>query len=140
MKIFFLKLLNVVLIAAVLFIYQSYALSRKEKVDAYEKKVSEYKRAKSALEGTRADGTYTGSGDGYGGRVTIQVTIENHSIKEVKLLSADKETPEYLKKAKRLLQDIVNAQSANVDVVSGATLSSVGILQAAREALKKSGL
>lgn len=138
MRTFFIKLLNLFLIAAVLFVYQSYALERQEKADAYEKEMAEYQRAKSVLEARYRDGVYEGSGDGYGGKITVRVTIEGHSISGVEILAAENETPEYLESAKKLLPEFVAAQSAEVDVVTGATLSSAGIILGVSEALEKS--
>ncbi len=86
---------------------------------------------------TYKDGTYTGSAQGFGGTITVEVTIKNGKIKSVKIISASKETPSYLNKAKKLLNTIVKKQSTNVDAVSGATYSSNGIIKAVRNALDK---
>lgn len=137
MRIFLMKLLNVLLIAGILFFYQSYAMERKEAVDSYQKELAEYKKAKAALEKPYKNGVYEGVGKGFGGDITVQVTVEDDRIKEILVLSAEKETPEYVSAAKQLLPDIVDAQSADVDGVAGATLSSNGIIAGVKEALQK---
>ena len=138
MKVFFVKLLNLLLIAGILTGYQGYALKRQKKVSAYEQKKAEYNKAVNASQNKWADGDYEGSGMGNGGQIKVRVTITDHSIEHVENLSADKETPEYLESAKRILSDVAAEQSENVDMVTGATLSSSGILLGIHEALEKS--
>ena len=85
------------------------------------------------------DGEYTGSGQGYGGRITMKLTVEGGTIKSLEIVSASGETPAYLNMAKAVIPKIISAGSANVDGVSGATYSSNGIKTAAAEALKQAG-
>ena len=82
-----------------------------------------------------ADGIYVGSSRGYGGAVRVQVTMENGSITEVEILDASHETRQFLRRAKRLLTTVVEAQSWEVDAVSEATYTSRGILGAVQNAL-----
>ncbi|MCD8329099.1 MAG: FMN-binding protein, partial [Lachnospiraceae bacterium] len=91
----------------------------------------------SQSSGTYVDGVYTGTGTGFGGDITVQVTVKKGKIKKIKILSAEDETPSYLKKAKGIISSILDAQSTEVDVISGATYSSEGILEAVQNALKK---
>ena len=72
---------------------------------------------------------------GYGGAVRVQVTMENGSITEVGILDASHETRQFLRRAKRLLTTVVEAQSWEVDAVSEATYTSRGILGAVQNAL-----
>ena len=83
---------------------------------------------------------YVGSSRGYGGAVRVQVTMENGSITEVEILDASHETRQFLRRAKRLLTTVVEAQSWEVDAVSGATYSSTGILNAVKLALAKAAV
>ena len=82
-----------------------------------------------------ADGVYVGSSRGYGGTVRVQVTMGNGSITEVEILDASHETKQFLRRAKRLLTTVVDAQSWEVDAVSEATYTSRGILGAVQNAL-----
>ena len=82
-----------------------------------------------------ADGVYVGSSRGYGGKVQVQVTMEGGRITDVQILSAKHETKAFLKRARRLLGMVVDAQSWEVDAVSEATYTSRGILGAVRNAL-----
>lgn len=88
--------------------------------------------------GTYKDGTYTGTGTGFSGTITVQVVIEDGKIKDITILSATDDSP-YLQNASALLKQIVALQSTNVDIVSGATYSSVGLISAVRDALQKAG-
>ncbi len=81
------------------------------------------------------DGVYYGSATGFGGTIQVAVTISGGKIASVQVVSAAGETPSYLSKAEAVLSRIVEANSPNVDAVSGATYSSTGILNAAKRAL-----
>lgn len=82
-----------------------------------------------------ADGVYTGSSRGYGGTVKVQVTMEGGYITDLQILDARHETSNFLRRAKRLLRTILDAQSWEVDAVSEATYTSRGILGAVKNAL-----
>lgn len=83
------------------------------------------------------DGTYEGEAEGFGGMITVQVTIENGQMTDLSILSADGEDSAYLSNAKDIIPKILEAQSADVDTISGATFSSTGIKNATAEALEK---
>ena len=80
------------------------------------------------------DGTYYGTGTGFGGEMTVQVTVSGGRITDIQILSSKDDSP-YLQNASALLQNIIAAQSTNVDAVSGATFSSAGLIEAVRNAL-----
>ena len=46
--------------------------------------------------GGYADGTYTGSGTGFGGTITVQVTVTDHKIAAINIVDASNETASYL--------------------------------------------
>ena len=81
------------------------------------------------------DGTYTGSGTGFGGTITVQVTVSNHKIASINILDASSETASYFANAQGVISRIISSQSPNVDAVSGATYSSNGIISAVQRAL-----
>ena len=88
-----------------------------------------------AAEGAFTDGVFTGSSNGYGGEITVQVTVENGQITDISILSAPGETDPYYSLARSLLDTVKLRQTWEVDTVSGATYSSRGILGAIRNAL-----
>lgn len=83
------------------------------------------------------DGTYYGSGEGFGGIIEAKVVIQKNKISGIDIVSAEYETPEYFANAKKILVSMKKKQSPEVDVISGATYSSNGIKDAVREALSK---
>lgn len=83
------------------------------------------------------DGTYTGEADGFGGTIQVEVKIEKSKIAEINVISAEKEDGAYLSMAKDMIPKIIDAQSADVDTISGATFSSTGIKNASEQALEK---
>ena len=84
-----------------------------------------------------ADGTYTGEAQGYGGTVSVAVTIQEGTITDVAIVSAKQEDAAYFDAAKGVIDEILEAQTTEVDTVSGATFSSNGILHAVADALGK---
>ena len=66
------------------------------------------------------------------GRLSLKL-----QIKSITVISAKQETKEYWNMAATLLDDITKKQSAEVDAVSGATYSSRGIINAAKQALEE---
>ena len=89
------------------------------------------------MAGGYKDGTYEGTGMGFGGEITVSVTVADGKVAEITVLSADGEDPAYYDQALAVLDEIVSAQSADVDTVSGATFSSTGLIDAAADALGK---
>lgn len=90
-------------------------------------------------EGGYKDGTYQGSGTGFGGTITVQVTVSGGKITAVDILSASGETGSYFASAQGVVSKVLSSQSPNVDAVSGATYSSNGIIQAVQNALSQAG-
>lgn len=82
------------------------------------------------------DGTYTGFGDGMNGKVKVSVTISQDKITSISV-GENSEDEEYLAEAKGVIDRIIASQSTDVDVVSGATYSSNGIIGGVNEALSK---
>ena len=83
------------------------------------------------------DGTYTGSAQGFGGAITVEVTLANDEITDIQVTSAPGEDSAYLSQGEGVISAIISAQSTDVDTVSGATFSSTGIINAVVDALGK---
>lgn len=83
------------------------------------------------------DGTYTGSAQGFGGAITVQVTLANDEITDIQVTSAPGEDSAYLSQGEGVISSIISTQSTDVDTVSGATFSSTGIINAVVDALGK---
>lgn len=94
--------------------------------------------SKSSESQIYADGTYEGSGTGFRGAVTnVSVTIENDIIKDIKVVSYGDDAPYFNRAYNSIANQILSSQSTEVDAVSGATYSSVGIMDAVADALEK---
>lgn len=85
------------------------------------------------------DGTYYGTGTGFGGTMKVQVDISGGKIAAIQILE-NNDGSEYISKAFSIINAIISSQSTNVDTVSGATYSSVGIIQAVRDALSQAAV
>ena len=93
------------------------------------------------ITGTYKDGVYEGTGQGFRGKITVKVRIKHSKIVEITLVKNEKDDTAYFNRAwAEIPYSIIALQTANtdkVDVVSGATYSSKGIIEAVRNALKK---
>ena len=83
------------------------------------------------------NGTFEGLGTGYGGTITVQVTLEDDTITAVSVVSAPGEDSAYLSQGENVINSVISEQSTDVDTISGATFSSTGILEAVNDALSK---
>lgn len=82
-------------------------------------------------------GTYTGTGSGWDS-ITVSVTVDAYSITEIKVIE-DNETvgvgsPRPLN---QIIESILKKNSTDVDTVSGATITSNGVIAAVKDALTK---
>lgn len=101
--------------------------------------LEEYIQASQEAEaaGAYTDGEWEGEAQGFGGMISVKTTVENGKISRIEIVSAKKEDKTYLSMAEAMLPAMIEAQSADVDTISGATFSSEGIKNAAAQALKK---
>jgi uncharacterized protein with FMN-binding domain len=97
--------------------------------------------APSSASGGYADGTYTGSeADALYGTVQVQVVVQGGRITDVQFLSyptghnSDRINAQAMP---ILTQEAISAQSASVQVVSGATLTSRAFMQSLQSALSQ---
>ena len=84
------------------------------------------------------DGQYEASSEGYGGLLTVRITVKNGKLTDIKILSHN-ETEEYFKKASAIIKEILRTGKVDVDSVTGATISSNAIKDAVLKALQKAG-
>ena len=81
-----------------------------------------------------ADGVYKDSATGFSGPVTVAVTIMDKKIISIDILSSTDDEA-FFNRAKGVIDRFIASQSFDVDVVSGATYSSNGIIGAVKNAL-----
>lgn len=80
------------------------------------------------------DGIYEGSSDGGMVYVEVKVKVKNHSIESINLVKHDNGKG---KPAEAMLDEMIAQNTDNVDVVSGATISSKTIRNAVNISLQK---
>src|SRR6266567_3088724 len=82
---------------------------------------------------TYKDGTYSGQGTSRRGGVNVSVTVQGGSITNVQITSVSTQYP--VSRIASLPSAVIKQQSANVNVISGATYSSQAFNQAVQQAL-----
>lgn len=116
---------------------QSDAKDNAAKDDAEEADTADAEEESDDSENVYKDGNYTGSAQGFGGAITVQVTLKDDEITDIQVTSAPGEDSAYLSQGEGVISSIISAQSTDVDTVSGATFSSTGIINAVVDALGK---
>ena len=139
MREFWMRLMSAVVIVGLILGYNSVleARAKDEEIAKLNAKIENVEEDQESKNGSYKDGTYTGEADGFGGTVKVEVIVKKQKIKEVNIVSADGEDGSYLTMAKDIIPKILDAQSAEVDTISGATFSSTGIKNATKQALEK---
>jgi len=85
-------------------------------------------------------GTYTGEAEGFGGTLKVEVVLSADKIDSVTVTEQAETESIGGKILESLPQAIVDAQSTQVDAVSGATLTSNAIIDATNKALESAGV
>ncbi len=146
---FVLRAVNLLLILGVLWQYQQVAVVRADAVAQRQQEISEAEawnasvlqaqQAESEAEAQSGpkDGTYEGSAFGFGDLITVSVTLKDGKMTDISVISADGEDKPYYKQAVSVLNKMLDAQSTDVDTVSGATLTADGLIDAVADALGK---
>ena len=81
------------------------------------------------------DGTYEGTGQGRNGDISVSVVVKLGKVSSITIESS-KEDEQFFDKAKStVINEIISEQSIDVQIVSGATMSSNGIIDAVSNAL-----
>lgn len=87
------------------------------------------------VQGSYIDGSYTGTGKGNGGDIEVEVIVEGGNITNVTLVNHHETPGIYEAAEKGVINELIRTQSTEVDVVTGATNSSKGIMEAVENAL-----
>ena len=85
------------------------------------------------------DGKYHGEGMGNNGNMELEVTIKEGKITDIEFIKFidDKEFFDIETDGQQMISKVIEAQSYDVDGISGATYSSNGFLDAVKDALEK---
>lgn len=142
MKEFWIRVVSLVAIVMLLLGYNS-VLTAREKDDEIARLKAQVESSAGSTEESEEsgykDGTYEGEAEGFGGPISVSVTVEEGKLTELNILSAEKEDGAYLSMAKEIIPTIIEQQTWDVDTISGATFSSTGIKNATQQALEKAG-
>lgn len=153
----YIRIINLLLIGIILLYYNStintYALEEKnEKIQAELEAEKNYSSgllagiqgvlgtepvSEAGNDSIYKDGTYTGDAKGYGGNIKVQVVIAGGEITDIEVLSAKDEDEAYYNTAIRIIDNMLDKQTPNVDTISSATYTSTGIKNAVIAALKQ---
>lgn len=83
------------------------------------------------------DGTYEGSARGYRDYITVSITISNNRVTDIEVTDINDDYKYYATPVRLIPNDIMNSQSLEVDTISRATFSSIGIINAVNDALQQ---
>ncbi len=94
----------------------------------------------SSSTGSGVSGEFTGTAKGLGGDVTVTLTLKDSVITDVKAEGKDETEGIGSKAIEQLPGEMVDGNTINVEGVSGATVTSDAIKEAAKAALESAGL
>ena len=141
---FLMKLLCLVLVVSLLYGYQQTAVDRAARVAEREQAIAEAEahnrevlRLMESAEALYTPGVYEGSAQGFGGVITVAVTVDENEITAIDVTAHSGEDAAYFSQALTLTDAVIRGQSTDLDAVTGATLSSIGLLDAVDAALEQ---
>ncbi|MFA5523124.1 MAG: FMN-binding protein, partial [Tissierellales bacterium] len=88
--------------------------------------------------GALKDGSYRGESKGFATKITTEVKITNGKITEIKVINHKESKGWYEEVFMVIPEKIIEKQRLNVDVISGATKSSKGLINSIDNAVRKS--
>lgn len=111
--------------------------AEKEKKEDKKKDEDKKEEQKSTAKGSFdvSDGTYYGTGTGFAGKIKVAVTVKDKQITAIEIVENEADDDTFFSRAKGVIDKIISGQTLDVDVVSGATYSSNGIISAVKNAL-----
>lgn len=91
----------------------------------------------SGESGTYKDGEYLGKASAYNGNVEVKVTISGGKMIAIDIVKTKDDEDYFFDAQKKVIPEILEKQSTDVDAVAGATTSSEGIAHAVQKALEQ---
>ena len=91
----------------------------------------------SSASGAYKDGEYLGKASAYNGNVEVKVTISGGKITAIDIVKTKDDEEYFFDAQKKVIPEILEKQSTDVDAVAGATTSSEGIAHAVEKALEQ---
>lgn len=134
----FKKLISVFLVVAMLFSLAACATTDNTAKENEEPSKTEEETPKTG-KGNLTPGTYSGEFQGLGGKVKVNVTVDENEIKDIEVLE-NYETPGVgTVPIEQIPKEIIERQTLAVDTITGATLTSNAILASVENCLKQAG-
>ncbi len=90
--------------------------------------------------GLESGEAYVGVGEGYGGNVEVEVVLDGNTIVAVNVFSQNETESIGDVAIDEMITKVVDNQSTNVDVETGATVSSNALIEAVNNALEEAGV
>ena len=91
----------------------------------------------NSASGAYKDGEYLGKASAYNGNVEVKVTISGGKITAIDIVKTKDDEEYFFDAQKKVIPEILEKQSTDVDTVAGATTSSEGIAHAVQKALEE---
>ena len=91
----------------------------------------------NSASGTYKDGEYLGKASAYNGNVEVKVTILGGKMTAIDIVKTKDDEDYFFDAQKKVIPEILEKQSTDVDAVAGATTSSEGIAHAVQKALEQ---
>ena len=91
----------------------------------------------NSASGAYKDGEYLGKASAYNGNVEVKVTISGGKITAIDIVKTKDDEDYFYDAQKKVIPEILEKQSTDVDAVAGATTSSEGIAHAVEKALEQ---
>ena len=91
----------------------------------------------NSASGAYQDGEYLGKASAYNGNVEVKVTISGGKITAIDIVKTKDDEEYFFDAQKKVIPEILEKQSTDVDAVAGATTSSEGIAHAVQKALEQ---
>ena len=98
---------------------------------------SDSKAVDANTSGTYKDGEYFGKASAYNGNVEVKVTISGGKMTAIDIVKTKDDEDYFFDAQKKVIPEILEKQSTDVDAVAGATTSSEGIAHAVEKALEQ---
>ncbi|EHL14002.1 hypothetical protein HMPREF9624_01778 [Oribacterium asaccharolyticum ACB7] len=98
---------------------------------------SDSKADANSASGAYKDGEYLGKASAYNGNVEVKVTISGGKITAIDIVKTKDDEEYFFDAQKKVIPEILEKQSTDVDAVAGATTSSEGIAHAVQKALEQ---
>ena len=91
----------------------------------------------NSASGVYQDGEYLGKASAYNGNVEVKVTISGGKMTAIDIVKTKDDEDYFFDAQKKVIPEILEKQSTDVDAVAGATTSSEGIAHAVEKALEQ---